>query len=236
MELPWGMLLPLLLVLSVSSPSSSSAAATLAVTAPPPLPVPPPRHAQDAEGMLINGNFETAPRRLNKTLIVGRHSLPGWTVQGHVEYVSGGPQPGGMFFAVPHGVHALRLGSRASASQNVTVRPGALYALTFAATRTCAQDEALRVATPGTAATAPCWWRRSRATSRRRCRSIPPGKAGSRRRRSGSWPAASAPASPSTAPTTTPRSPTASRSAAPCWTRSRLCLSRRSEMNRESAE
>ncbi|ONM10549.1 hypothetical protein ZEAMMB73_Zm00001d034547 [Zea mays] len=137
MELPWGMLLPLLLVLSVSSPSSSSAAATLAVTAPPPLPVPPPRHAQDAEGMLINGNFETAPRRLNKTLIVGRHS---------------------------------------------------------------------------------------------------PGKAGSRRRRSGSWPAASAPASPSTAPTTTPRSPTASRSAAPCWTRSRLCLSRRSEMNRESAE
>jgi len=51
-----------------------------------------------------------------------------------------------MFFAVPHGVHALRLGSRASASQNVTVRPGALYALTFAATRTCAQDESLRVA------------------------------------------------------------------------------------------
>ncbi|CAN6286451.1 unnamed protein product [Urochloa humidicola] len=140
MELPWGMLL--LLVLSVSSSSSSSAAvATLAVTAPPP--TPPPRHAQDAEGLLINGNFETAPRKLNKTLIVGRHSLPGWTLRGHVEYVSGGPQPGGMFFAVPHGVHALRLGSRASASQNVTVRPGAL---TFAATRTCAQDENLRIA------------------------------------------------------------------------------------------
>ncbi|CAL4936597.1 unnamed protein product [Urochloa decumbens] len=144
MELPWGMLL--LLVLSVSSSSSSSAAvATLAVTAPPPA-VPAPRHAQDAEGLLINGNFETAPRKLNKTLIVGRHSLPGWTLRGHVEYVSGGPQPGGMFFAVPHGVHALRLGSRASASQNVTVRPGALYALTFAATRTCAQDENLRIA------------------------------------------------------------------------------------------
>ena len=97
-------------------------------------------------GLLVNGNFETAPRKLNKTLIVGRHSLPGWTLRGHVEYVSGGPQPGGMFFAVPHGVHALRLGSRASASQNVTVRPGALYALTFAATRTCAQDENLRIA------------------------------------------------------------------------------------------
>ncbi|PAN44423.1 hypothetical protein PAHAL_9G041900 [Panicum hallii] len=143
MELPWGMLL--LLVLSVSSSSSSSAAvATLAVSAPPPAPA--PRHAQDAEGLLINGNFETAPRKLNKTLIVGRHSLPGWTLRGHVEYVSGGPQPTGMFFAVPHGVHALRLGSRASASQNVTVRPGALYALTFAATRTCAQDENLRIA------------------------------------------------------------------------------------------
>ncbi|CAN6308817.1 unnamed protein product [Urochloa humidicola] len=143
MELPWGMLL--LLVLSVSSSSSSAAVATLAVTAPPPAPAA-PRHAQDAEGLLINGNFETAPRKLNKTLIVGRHSLPGWTLRGHVEYVSGGPQPGGMFFAVPHGVHALRLGSRASASQNVTVRPGALYALTFAATRTCAQDENLRIA------------------------------------------------------------------------------------------
>ena len=46
---------------------------------------------------------------------MGRHSLPGWTLRGHVEYVSGGPQPGGMFFAVPHGVHALRLGSRARA-------------------------------------------------------------------------------------------------------------------------
>ncbi|XP_062214251.1 protein TEEBE-like [Phragmites australis] len=141
MEVPWGLLVVVLL-LSVSS--SSSAVATLAVSAPAPAPA--PRHAQDAEGLLINGNFETAPRKLNKTLIVGRHSLPGWTLRGHVEYVSGGPQPGGMFFAVPHGVHALRLGSRASASQNVSVRPGALYALTFAATRTCAQDEALRIA------------------------------------------------------------------------------------------
>ncbi|GJM96993.1 hypothetical protein PR202_ga13882 [Eleusine coracana subsp. coracana] len=139
MELPCGVLL--LLFLTVSS---SSAAATLAVTAP--VPAPAPRPAQVAEGLLINGNFEAAPRKLNKTLIVGRHSLPGWTLRGHVEYVSGGPQPGGMFFAVPRGVHALRLGNRASASQNVSVRPGSLYALTFAATRTCAQDEALRVA------------------------------------------------------------------------------------------
>ncbi|KAL5218493.1 hypothetical protein ABZP36_019177 [Zizania latifolia] len=141
MELPWGVLLLVLLSLS-----SSPADATLAVRAPAPAPVHAPPQAQDAEGLLINGNFETAPRKVNKTAIVGRHSLPGWTLHGHVEYVSGGPQPGGMFFAVPHGVHALRLGSHASASQNVSVRPGALYALTFAATRTCAQDEALRVA------------------------------------------------------------------------------------------
>uniref|UniRef100_A0ACD6A6H2 Uncharacterized protein n=1 Tax=Avena sativa TaxID=4498 RepID=A0ACD6A6H2_AVESA len=155
MELPWGVLL-----LALLSVSASSAVATLAVTAPPPAPAhapvpaaapapvraPQPRPSQDAEGLLVNGNFETAPRKVNKTLIVGRHSLPGWTLLGHVEYVSAGPQPGGMFFPVPHGVHALRLGSRASASQNVSVRPGTLYALTFAATRTCAQDEALRIA------------------------------------------------------------------------------------------
>ncbi|KAF0910927.1 hypothetical protein E2562_005324 [Oryza meyeriana var. granulata] len=145
MELPWGVLQLVLLAVAVSS---SSAGATLAVKAP--VPAPAPAHAppqpKDAEGLLINGNFETAPRKVNKTLIVGRHSLPGWTLRGHVEYVSGGPQPGGMFFAVPHGVHALRLGSHASASQNVSVRPGSLYAFTFAATRTCAQDEALRVA------------------------------------------------------------------------------------------
>uniref|UniRef100_J3LTY8 DUF642 domain-containing protein n=1 Tax=Oryza brachyantha TaxID=4533 RepID=J3LTY8_ORYBR len=120
MELPRGALLLVLLAVAVSA---SSTAATLAVKAP--VPAPAPAHAppqpKDPEGLLINGNFETAPRKVNKTIIVGRHSLPGWTLSGHVEYVSGGPQPGGMFFAVPHGVHALRLGSHASASQNVSV-------------------------------------------------------------------------------------------------------------------
>nr|CAD1818438.1 unnamed protein product [Ananas comosus var. bracteatus] len=107
--------------------------------------------AQDLDGFLPNGNFEISPRkeRLNKTVIVGKHSLPNWTIHGLVEYVSGGPQPGGMFFAVPHGVHAIRLGNDASVSQNITtVRPGALYSLTFSATRTCAQDEVLRVSVP----------------------------------------------------------------------------------------
>lgn len=100
--------------------------------------------------MLANGNFEISPRKekLNRTVIVGKHSLPSWMIHGLVEYVSGGPQPGGMYFAVAHGVHAVRLGNDASISQNVTVTPGSLYALTFSATRTCAQDEVLRVAVP----------------------------------------------------------------------------------------
>uniref|UniRef100_A0ACD5ULW3 Uncharacterized protein n=1 Tax=Avena sativa TaxID=4498 RepID=A0ACD5ULW3_AVESA len=120
--------------------SSATAAAVPAAS-------PAPRsHAQIADGVLTNGNFAMSPRKLNNTVIVGGDSLPGWALRGHVEYVSGGPQPGGMYFPVPAGVHALRLGGLASAAQALVVRPGVAYALTFAATRTCAQDEALRVA------------------------------------------------------------------------------------------
>ncbi|CAL9122694.1 unnamed protein product, partial [Musa textilis] len=106
--------------------------------------------AQFLDGFLANGNFETGPRedKLNKTVIMGRKSLPSWTIRGHVEYVSGSPQRGGMYFTVPHGVHAVRLGNDASVSQDITVKPGTLYSLTFSATRTCAQDEVLRVSVP----------------------------------------------------------------------------------------
>ncbi|GMY18914.1 protein DUF642 L-GALACTONO-1,4-LACTONE-RESPONSIVE GENE 2 [Fagus crenata] len=38
---------------------------------------------------------------------------------------------------------------RASISQNVTLNPGSIYSFTFGATRTCAQDEVLRVLVPG---------------------------------------------------------------------------------------
>ncbi|KMT15022.1 hypothetical protein BVRB_3g061480 [Beta vulgaris subsp. vulgaris] len=62
-----------------------------------------------------------------------------------VEYVSGGPQPGGFFFVVPRGVHAVRLGNEASVSQYVRVKKGLYYSLTFSATRTCALEEVLRV-------------------------------------------------------------------------------------------
>lgn len=50
-----------------------------------------------------------------------------------------------MYFPVAHGVHAVRLGNEASVSQTIPVKNGSLYALTFGASRTCAQNEALRV-------------------------------------------------------------------------------------------
>ncbi|KAE8720960.1 zinc-metallopeptidase, peroxisomal-like isoform X1 [Hibiscus syriacus] len=103
------------------------------------------------DGFLKNGNFEQAPKQeqLNKTVIVGKYSLPGWEIEGLVELVSGGPQPGGFYFPIPRGAHAVRLGNEASISQNVDVKPGLVYSITFGATRTCAQDEVLRISVPG---------------------------------------------------------------------------------------
>ena len=98
-------------------------------------------------GSLPNGNFEEQPTKteLDKTVLKGKYSLPKWEINGLVEYISGGPQPGGMYFAVAHGVHAVRLGNEASISQTIQVKKGSLYALTFGASRTCAQEEVLRV-------------------------------------------------------------------------------------------
>lgn len=82
-------------------------------------------------------------------MIIGKYSLPKWEISGLVEYVSGGPQPGGFYFAIPRGSHAARLGNEASIAQVVDVKVGSTYSLTFAATRTCAQDEVLRVSASG---------------------------------------------------------------------------------------
>ncbi|XAR63461.1 hypothetical protein NMG60_11023401 [Bertholletia excelsa] len=102
---------------------------------------------QYREGLLPNGNFEIPPKKqdLDKTVIKGKYALPKWEINGLVEYIHGGPQPGGMYFAVAHGVHAVRLGNEASISQTIPVKKGSLYALTFGASRTCAQDEVLRI-------------------------------------------------------------------------------------------
>ncbi|XP_010067858.2 uncharacterized protein LOC104454644 [Eucalyptus grandis] len=123
--------------------TSSAVLAFLLLIAASAFAAPPP----PSEGLLPNGNFEDPPKRtdLKKTVIQGKNGLPKWEINGLVEYISGGPQPGGMFFAVAHGVHAVRLGNDASISQSIPVKPGSLYALTFGASRTCAQDEVLRV-------------------------------------------------------------------------------------------
>ncbi|XP_071740881.1 protein TEEBE-like [Rutidosis leptorrhynchoides] len=103
------------------------------------------------DGFLANGNFEQAPHpsNLQKKAIIGKYSLPKWRISGLVEYISGGPQQGGFYFAVPRGTHAVRLGNEASISQVVNVKVGSTYSLTFSATRTCAQDEVLRVSANG---------------------------------------------------------------------------------------
>lgn len=103
------------------------------------------------DGFLANGNFEQGPHPSNikKTVIIGKYSLPKWEISGMVEYVSGGPQPGGFYFAIPRGAHATRLGNEATISQTINVKAGTTYSLTFAATRTCAQDEMLRVSASG---------------------------------------------------------------------------------------
>ncbi|XP_042024970.1 uncharacterized protein LOC121772079 [Salvia splendens] len=110
------------------------------------------KEAPHFDGLLPNGDFEVGPKpaHLNKTVIIGKYSLPKWVISGLVEYIHGGPQPGGFYFAVPRGAHAVRLGNEASVTQYVrNLKPGASYTLTFGATRTCAQDEVLRVAVPG---------------------------------------------------------------------------------------
>ncbi|KAL1300336.1 hypothetical protein HN51_045036 [Arachis hypogaea] len=102
------------------------------------------------EAYLQNGNFEEQPnpKSLQKTKLIGKFALPKWEINGLVEYVTGGPQPGGMFFPVTHGIHAVRLGNEASISQTIKVKPGQYYALILGASRTCAQDEVLRISVP----------------------------------------------------------------------------------------
>ncbi|KAI3507558.1 hypothetical protein L1887_22546 [Cichorium endivia] len=108
-------------------------------------------HTSFLDGLLANGNFEQGPKPsdIQKTVLIGRYSLPKWEISGLVEYVSGGPQPGGFYFPIPRGAHAARLGNEASISQVVDVNVGSTYSLTFSATRTCAQDEVLRVSASG---------------------------------------------------------------------------------------
>ncbi|KAM1313535.1 hypothetical protein ACFX2I_017275 [Malus domestica] len=100
--------------------------------------------------LLANGNFEEPPKPidLKKTVIIGKKFTAQMGNRWHVEYISTGSQPDGMYFDVAHGVHAVRLGNDASISQTIKVKLGSFYALTFGASRTCAQEEVLRVSAP----------------------------------------------------------------------------------------
>ncbi|XP_057493635.1 protein DUF642 L-GALACTONO-1,4-LACTONE-RESPONSIVE GENE 2-like [Actinidia eriantha] len=96
---------------------------------------------QVQDGLLINGDFETPPSG-------GSTAIPNWKSNGTVELIESGQKQGGMILVVPQGTHAVRLGNDAEISQEVRLEKGALYAVTFAAARTCAQLESLNVSAP----------------------------------------------------------------------------------------
>ncbi|KAL6903619.1 hypothetical protein ACP4OV_004432 [Aristida adscensionis] len=99
------------------------------------------------DGLLPNGNFEAAPdkKHLNGSRVTGRYAIPRWEIAGFVEYIGSGQKQGDMLLPVPEGAYAVRLGNDASIRQSLSVAPGACYAITFSAARTCAQAEALNV-------------------------------------------------------------------------------------------
>nr|XP_043611699.1 uncharacterized protein LOC122583347 [Erigeron canadensis] len=102
------------------------------------------------EGLLPNGNFEEPPKAtdIKKTVLLHKTALPKWEITGLVEYIHGGPQPDGMYFPVANGVHAVKLGIEATISQTLALKKGSLYTVTFGASRTCGQQQALRVSVP----------------------------------------------------------------------------------------
>ncbi|GJS00958.1 putative RNA-directed DNA polymerase [Tanacetum coccineum] len=73
---------------------------------------------------------------MKKTAVLHKYAIPKWETSGFVEYIQGGPQPDGMYFPVAHGAYAIKLGNGATISQNLAVKTGSLYGITFGATRT----------------------------------------------------------------------------------------------------
>ncbi|XP_072995094.1 protein BIIDXI-like [Typha latifolia] len=100
------------------------------------------------DGLLNNGDFETAPAGGFASAVAfgdGNKSLPGWTINGTVELISSGQKQGGMILIVPQGEHAVRLGNDAEIAQVVELEKGSEYSVTFSAARTCAQLESLNL-------------------------------------------------------------------------------------------
>jgi hypothetical protein len=59
------------------------------------------------DGLLSNGDFETAPAGgfvKSASVAEGASSIPGWTINGTVELISAGQHQGGMILIVPQGI------------------------------------------------------------------------------------------------------------------------------------
>ncbi|XXG67708.1 hypothetical protein AAC387_Pa06g0985 [Persea americana] len=102
------------------------------------------------DGLLNNGDFETAPSDgfPNTGVGEGQVSLPGWSLNGTIELIALGQKQGEMILVVPQGLHAIRLGNDAEVSQDIKVEKGSTYSITFSAARTCAQLESLNISMP----------------------------------------------------------------------------------------
>ncbi|KAJ3670877.1 hypothetical protein LUZ60_008303 [Juncus effusus] len=110
-----------------------------------------------SDGLLYNGDFEKGPKptELKGTELVGKFALPGWEISGFVEYIESGHKQGDMLLPVPEGAYAVRLGNEAYIKQRLSVVKGSHYAITFSASRTCAQSEKLNVSVTPESGTVP---------------------------------------------------------------------------------
>lgn len=73
------------------------------------------------------------------------HAIPNWETSGYVEYIKSTQKQGDMLLVVPEGASAVRLGNDAAIKTKVKVVKGMFYSVSFSASRTCAQEQKLRV-------------------------------------------------------------------------------------------
>ncbi|KAF3553989.1 hypothetical protein F2Q69_00010463 [Brassica cretica] len=112
---------------------------------------PPPRDP-DLDGLLSNGLFEktSLTSEMKGRQIIGTDNLSDWQISGYVELInSDEPPPGGFNFSLAFGSNAVRLGNSGLISQEVSVKRGLVYSLTFGATRSCAQNMNIKVSVSG---------------------------------------------------------------------------------------
>ncbi|KAL3528836.1 hypothetical protein ACH5RR_008158 [Cinchona calisaya] len=79
------------------------------------------------------------------TRVIDPHSIPNWEISGFVEYIKSGKKQGDMLLIVPEGNFAVRLGDESLIKTKVKVQKGIFYSLSFSASRTCAQEEVLKL-------------------------------------------------------------------------------------------